>query len=62
MTNYRKNAVMMDARIVAEVGFRGLMRGKRVVVPGFLNKLTSTLAKFTSAQFAAKIVRKVNGK
>jgi hypothetical protein len=62
MTNYRKNAVMMDARVVAEIGFHGLMRGKRVVTPGFLNKLSSTLAKFSSAQFAGRIVRKINGK
>jgi short-subunit dehydrogenase len=62
MTNYRKNAVMMDARVVAEIGYRGLMRGKRIVIPGAVNKLSSTLAKFAPAQFAARIVRKINGK
>jgi len=31
---------MMDAKTVAWKGFVGLMRGKRVVVPGLLNKLS----------------------
>jgi short-subunit dehydrogenase len=62
MTNYRKGAVMMDSPVVAEIGFRGLMRGKRVVIPGMLNKISASLAKITPARFAAKIVRKINGK
>ena len=62
MTNYRQDSVMMDSSVVARIGYQGLMRGKRVVTPGFLNKLSSTLAKFVPAQFAARVVRKVNGK
>lgn len=62
MTNYRQDSVMMDSSVVARIGYRGLMRGKRVVTPGFLNKLSSTLAKFAPAGFAARVVRKINGK
>ncbi len=31
-------------RAVAEAGYRGLMRGQRVVVPGLANKLLAALA------------------
>lgn len=31
---------------VAEVGYRGLMEGRRVIVPGFLNKLITVLIRF----------------
>jgi hypothetical protein len=34
----------MTAARVAEAGYRGLMRGQRVVVPGFANKLVATVA------------------
>ena len=33
----------MSAARVAEAGYRGLMRGQRVVVPGFANKLLAAL-------------------
>ena len=33
----------VTAERVAEAGYRGLMRGQRVVVPGFFNRLLATL-------------------
>ena len=30
---------LMDAKSVAESGYRGVMKGKRIVVPGFFNKI-----------------------
>jgi hypothetical protein len=36
-----------SAEDVAEAGYRGLMRGKRTIVPGFLNKLIVLLIKAT---------------
>jgi short-subunit dehydrogenase len=36
-----RNVPMMDARKVAEIGYRGMMRGQRVVIPGVLNKVMS---------------------
>jgi short-subunit dehydrogenase len=62
MKNSRRDSLMMDADVVAEAGYRGLMRGKCVVVPGVMNKITSKLASFVPAQLAAKIVRKINGR
>src|SRR5882724_8623821 len=46
MKNLRRDGLMMDAGVVAEIGYQGLMRGKRVVIPGALNKFMSTLANF----------------
>lgn len=40
-------AAAMSARDVAEAGYAGLVRGKRLVVPGVMNKLTAFLAPFT---------------
>jgi len=51
---------MMDARKVAELGYRGLMRGKRVVIPGVTNKVASTLVKFAPTRWSANAVRKIH--
>jgi hypothetical protein len=62
MQNFRRDSIMMDAGVVAEAGYRGLMRGKRVVIPGALNKLTAALTNFVPTRMTTKIVRKINGK
>jgi hypothetical protein len=62
MQNLRRDGLMMDADVVAQIGYRGLMRGKRVVIPGALNKFTAMLASFVPTRMTTKIVRKINGK
>ncbi len=62
MQNLRRDGLMMDAGVVARAGFRGLMRGKRMVIPGALNKLTATLANIVPTRLITKIVRRINGK
>ena len=62
MKSSRSDFVMMDAGVVAELGYRGLMRGKRVVIPGLLNKLMSFFAKRMPIGVTMKAVRKINGK
>jgi len=49
-----------NARQVAEAGYRGLMRGKAVVVPGFSNKLGAVLAPLTPLAVKLRFVRYVN--
>jgi hypothetical protein len=51
---------MMDAGRVAEIGYRGLMQGKRVVIPGALNKISSAISRRLPAAFAARIAGKIN--
>ncbi|HEY2082801.1 MAG TPA: SDR family oxidoreductase [Verrucomicrobiae bacterium] len=62
MQDFRRNSIMMDAGVVAQSGYRGLMRGKRVVIPGVMNKLMATLAGFVPTRMTTRIVRKLNGK
>jgi hypothetical protein len=62
MQNFRRDSIMMDAGVVAEIGYNGLMRGKRIVIPGMLNKTTALLSRIASRRFAAKMVRKLNGR
>jgi len=40
-------ALVMDAETVAKIGYRALMRGKRVVAAGLYNKLTVFMIRFT---------------
>ena len=62
MQNFRSESIMMDAGVVAQIGYRGLMRGKRIVIPGMLNKTTALLSRLAPTRFATKIVRKLNGR
>jgi len=62
MKNMRPEWHMMNADVVARAGYRGLMRGKRVVIPGMINKLTAKLANVVPTGITTKLVRKFNGK
>jgi uncharacterized protein len=48
----------MDARSVAEAGFRGLMRGRRVVIPGMMNRIVSMLGRHSPVALTNPIVRR----
>jgi short-subunit dehydrogenase len=62
MKDMRRDALMMDADVVAQAGYRGLMRGKRVVIPGMLNKVMAKLTNVVPTGMTTKIVRRINGK
>jgi len=48
---------MIDAKIVAEHGYKGLMKGKRLVVPGIDNKITLLSIKFAPRVVILKVAR-----
>jgi uncharacterized protein len=50
----------LGARQVAELGYRGLVRGRAVVVPGFVNRLTAWFAPFTPLALMLRITRYLN--
>ena len=52
---------MMRADVVARAGYRGLMRGKTIVIPGAMNKITAAISRRLSPRFTARIVRRING-
>ena len=47
----------MDAAIVARAGYRGLMAGKTVVIPGIRNKLLVETVRFSPRNMATQVVR-----
>ncbi len=48
---------IMDAATVAKIGYRGLLDGKTVVVPGVKNKLLTETVRFTPRKLVTKLVR-----
>src|SRR5262245_1400288 len=45
-----------SADYVAEAGYRGLMEGRRAVVPGFINNLVTVLIRFFPRQLLLRVV------
>jgi len=54
-----KGKKMMDARTVAETGYRGLMAGKTVVIPGLGNKLLTQSLRLSPRSVVTKMVRRM---
>ena len=50
----------MDAQTVAEAGYRGFLRGKRIVVPGMGNRLLAQSYRFFPRSLIAGIVRRLH--
>lgn len=48
---------LMDARTVAEAGYRGLLRGKTVVVPGIRNRAIAALARIAPRRLVVPVTR-----
>ncbi len=51
---------MMGARVVAEAGYRGMMRGRRVVIPGLVNKLMARISPCLPSALTGRIVRQIH--
>jgi hypothetical protein len=51
------NPLIVDAATVARAGYRGLMKGRRLVVPGLGNKLLMESVRVTPRRIVLKIVR-----
>lgn len=51
------NQKIMDAETVAQVGYRGLMQGQTVVIPGWKNQLLAASVRFMPRNAVTNIVR-----
>jgi short-subunit dehydrogenase len=51
---------MMEPRRVAEAGVRGLLAGKRMIVPGLANKLVAVGSRFVPRGMAARTAGALN--
>lgn len=61
-TKLEKSPLMMSASKVAEIGFSGLMKGKSVVIPGFMNRLLVLSVRFTPRVIVTAIASVLNRK
>lgn len=50
---------VMDAKAVAELGYRGTMRGKRVVVAGFANWLGTVVVRFVPRVMLMRMIERI---
>jgi short-subunit dehydrogenase len=55
----KSRVMMMDAAVVARRGVDALMKGKRLVIPGLLNKLLAHSTRLGSRGLSASIVRRI---
>jgi short-subunit dehydrogenase len=55
-----RRASVMDVGPVAQAGYRGLMRGKRLVVPGVMNKLLVHGVRLVPRSVTAAVARGLN--
>lgn len=53
---------VMKARDVAEEGYKGLMEGKVIVIPGFKNKIMTNAYRFIPRSVAARITKRLQQK
>ena len=69
-TDFQKRARMGNARLfrrgvmdpepVAKAGYRGLMKGKRIVTPGLSNRLLATTVRTVPTGMVLRMVRRLN--
>ncbi|HYH87415.1 MAG TPA: SDR family oxidoreductase [Pyrinomonadaceae bacterium] len=52
----------MDARTVAQIGYRGMLRGKTIVIPGLRNALVARTVGFMPRRMVTKVVRGIQEK
>jgi short-subunit dehydrogenase len=55
--NLFKKKKVMSSEEVAEIGFRGLMKGKRVIIPGFRNKISAFLGRHLPRSLILPIIK-----
>jgi short-subunit dehydrogenase len=55
-----QSGLTMDSMTVARIGYRAMMRGKRVAVAGMRNKLMAFSTRFAPRSLLASAVKKLN--
>jgi short-subunit dehydrogenase len=61
-TKIAQSPYIMKAADVAQAGFDGLMKGKRIVIPGLVNKLLAFTVRFSPRSVVTLIARSLNQK
>lgn len=58
-TRLFRSPLVLDAATVALAGYRGMMRGKRVVIPGVGNKLLVRAVRFSPRRLVTAVARQI---
>jgi short-subunit dehydrogenase len=61
-TAMMNSPLMVDVRDVARIGYEGLKRGKRIVIPGWKNRIGVELLRLSPRKMVTKVVRKLQEK
>jgi hypothetical protein len=61
-TPLANSPLLVDVREVARVGYEGLKAGKRVVIPGWKNRVGVELLRLSPREMVTKVVRKIQEK
>ncbi len=48
-----------DARLIAEAGYRGMLRGRRVIVPGLVNKVMMQAVRISPRRVVTAVARRI---
>jgi short-subunit dehydrogenase len=59
-TRLMHSPLLMDAATVARVGYRGLMAGKTIVIPGIANRLLSFSVRLVPRAVVRQVTRRLN--
>jgi short-subunit dehydrogenase len=54
-----RKSVLMEASAVARRGYDGMMKGKRLIIPGMLNKILAHSTRLGSRGLSARVVRRI---
>jgi uncharacterized protein len=60
--NLFRKGFTMSAEEVAKIGYNGLMKGKSVIIPGAMNKISAMSSKITPSKVSMKIVNWLQSK
>jgi len=61
-TPMANSPLLVDVHEVARVGYEGMKQGKRVVIPGWKNRLGVELLRLSPREMVTKVVRKIQEK
>ena len=57
-----KSPLMVDVRDVARIGYEGMKQGKRIVIPGWKNRVGVEMLRISPRAMVTKVVRKLQEK
>lgn len=58
-SGFMTNVKFASSESVAQYGHKSMMRGKRVAIPGFINKFSAGIIRFTPRKLVTRIARKM---